>query len=197
MMPDAPLERPRADPVPTIIDLLGGARAERPFGEPVAMGVHLRQCAALAQGERAPDALVVAALLHDVGYLLAADAEPDVDARHAEIGARWIAGCLGQPVSEPVRLHTEAKRYLVTVEPSYRAGLSAESQRTLARQGGTMSSEEVRAFEAEPYASAAVALRRWDDRAKDKALDPPPAEHYRALIASLVASTSEISDHGS
>ena len=49
--------------------------AESYLGEDVTIGDHMLQCAALAQAEGAPEALVAAALLHDIGYYL--DAAPD------------------------------------------------------------------------------------------------------------------------
>ena len=45
---------------------------------------------------------------------------------------------------------------------------------------------EVAAFEASPFAEAAVRLRRYGDAAKDPAVATPPLEHYRpALEAAL------------
>ena len=70
-------------------------------------------------------------------------------------------------MTEPVRLHVAAKRYLCATEPGYFALLSAESVRTLALQGGPMTPEQAAAFGALPYARDAVAVRRWDDEAKD------------------------------
>ncbi len=40
------------------------------FGEAVSQQAHALQAACLAEQEGAPDALVVAALLHDIGHLL-------------------------------------------------------------------------------------------------------------------------------
>ena len=82
-------------------------------------------------------------------------------------GARWLSQWLGEAVTEPVRLHVPAKRYLCATDAKYLALLSAESVRTLALQGGPMTPGEVTGFEALPFSRDAVAVRRWDDQAKD------------------------------
>jgi gamma-butyrobetaine dioxygenase len=91
-------------------------------------------------------------------------------------------------VTEPVRLHVAAKRYLCATEPGYSGLLSAESVRTLALQGGPMTPEQAAAFWALPYARDAVAVRRWDDEAKDPAVSPPPFAHFEALLRNLLSS---------
>jgi HAD superfamily hydrolase (TIGR01509 family) len=88
-------------------------------------------------------------------------------------------------VSEPVRLHVPAKRYLCATNPEYFRQLSAASVATLALQGGPMSEAEARAFETEPYWREAVLLRQFDDQGKLAGLDTPPFEHYRPLIERL------------
>jgi predicted HD phosphohydrolase len=45
-----------------------------------------------------------------------------------------------------------------------------------------------REFEALPYATDAVAVRRWDDQAKDPSGDVPGLGHYRPLLERLVVS---------
>jgi len=107
-------------------------------------------------------------------------------ARHGEAGARWLSQWFGEAVTEPVRLHVAAKRYLCATEPGYLGLLSAESVRTLALQGGPMRPDERAAFEALPHARDAVAVRRWDDGAKDPAVTPPGFAHFTPLLAALV-----------
>jgi len=87
-----------------------------------------------------------------------------------------------------VRLHVAAKRYLCASEPGYYGRLSAESVRTLAVQGGPMTVDQVAAFEALPFARDAVAVRRWDDEAKDPAVTPPEFSHFEALLKALARS---------
>ena len=76
---------------------------------------------------------------------------------------RWLAERFGPEVSEPVRLHVAAKRYLCTVESDYFGKLSPDSVRSLGLQGGLMSADEVEAFRANPLprrSGAAAPLRR-------------------------------------
>jgi gamma-butyrobetaine dioxygenase len=145
------------------------------------------QAAHAAEREGAPPALVAAALLHDVAYVI--HEPPDdvaLDAAHPAIGARFLAEHFGAAVAEPVRLHVAAKRYLCAMEPDYRAGLSAASVRTLQVQGGPFSQAEAGAFQALPHAHDAVRLRRWDDGAKVAGARIPDLEHYRPLLEDLL-----------
>jgi gamma-butyrobetaine dioxygenase len=169
--------------VETIGELFAGEGAQAYLGEPVTIGAHMRQAGAQAEAAGADRPLVAAALLHDIGHL-----RQETDARHGEAGARWLSQWFGEAVTEPVRLHVAAKRYLCAVEPGYFALLSAESVRSLSRQGGPMTAEEAAAFEALPHAQDAVAVRRWDDMAKDPAVTPPEFAHFAPLLAALVRS---------
>jgi gamma-butyrobetaine dioxygenase len=169
--------------VETIGELFAGPGAQAYLGEPVSIGAHMRQAGALAEGAGADGSLVAAALLHDIGHL-----RHETDARHGEAGARWLSQWFGEAVTEPVRLHVPAKRYLCAVEPGYFALLSAESVRSLARQGGPMTAEEAAAFEALPHAADAVTVRRWDEAAKDPAVTPPEFAHFAPLLGALVLS---------
>jgi [1-hydroxy-2-(trimethylamino)ethyl]phosphonate dioxygenase len=156
------------------------------FGERVTITEHCLQAAWFGQVERAPQVLIVAALLHDIGHLL--EAVPDDlaewtrDAHHEEIGARWLSRHFGPEVSEPVRLHVPAKRYLCATDASYFKQLSAASVHTLKLQRGPMAAEEVARFEREPHYGAAVRLRRWDDQGKVAGLKTPSLESYRGMI---------------
>ena len=160
------------------------------LGEQVTMIQHQLQAAALARGSG--DSLVAAALLHDIGHLLgrAGDATQalvdDRDAHHDSIGARWLARWFGPDVTEPVRLHVAAKRYLVATEPGYAAKLSAASVYTLRLQGGPMSPSELEEFQAFEYAGDAVSVRRFDEAAKDPQHDAPGFDTYRHLLARLI-----------
>jgi phosphonate degradation associated HDIG domain protein len=159
-------------------------------GEAVSQRAHALQAAHLARQAGAGTALVVAALLHDVGHLLHAlpDEAPDqgVDDRHEALAARWLAGRFGPDVVEPVRLHVAAKRYLCAVEPGYYDALSAPSKQSLRLQGGPMSTEEAESFRASPFAESAVALRRFDDSAKVPELVVPGVEDYVASIEQVL-----------
>jgi gamma-butyrobetaine dioxygenase len=167
--------------VEIIAELFSGPGGQAYLGEPVTIGVHMRQAAALAEAAGAGTPLVAAALLHDIGHL-----RQETDTRHGEAGARWLSQWFGEAVTEPVRLHVPAKRYLCRADAGYFGLLSAESVRTLALQGGPMTSDEIAAFEARPYARDAVAVRRWDDQAKDPAVTAPGFAHFAPLLGALL-----------
>jgi phosphonate degradation associated HDIG domain protein len=148
---------------------------------------HALQSAALAQAAGAPDHLVAAALLHDVGHLVAddnvpLDAELTEDFHHERVGARYLTQWFGPEVAGPVALHVAAKRYLCAVEPGYLEDLSPSSVRSLALQGGPMTAAEVEAFERLPHHAEATLVRRWDDRAKIAGLAVARFDDHRALL---------------
>jgi gamma-butyrobetaine dioxygenase len=108
------------------------------------------------------------------------------DNRHGARGAAWLAQWFPPAVTEPVRLHVAAKRYLCVTEPGYYGLLSLESVRTLVLQGGPMTPEQAAAFGALPFARDAVAVRRWDDEAKDPAVTPPAFAYFEPLLSDLL-----------
>ena len=148
---------------------------------------HALQGAWLAEREGKGDAMVVAALLHDIGHMVHDlgdnPADAGIDDRHEELGHAWLQAHFGPEVTEPVRLHVAAKRYLCAVEPDYFGKLSTDSVKSLALQGGPMSPEEVAAFEALPQHADAVQLRRYDEQAKVKGLETPPVAHFLPAVA--------------
>jgi gamma-butyrobetaine dioxygenase len=95
-----------------IARLFAGPGARDYLGEPVTIGIHMRQAGALAEAAGADLPLVAAALLHDIGHL-----RQETDRRHGDAGAQWLSQWFGAAVTEPVRLHVEAKRYLCATEP--------------------------------------------------------------------------------
>ena len=158
-------------------------RAEGRYGLcAVSQKQHALQAAWLAERDGHSSAMVTAALLHDVGHMihdLGEDpARAGLDDRHEELGHAWLAQHFGREVSEPVRLHVAAKRYLCATEADYFTKLSADSVRSLELQGGPMSLDEVAEFRRSPHAMAAVRLRRYDEMAKVANLDTPGVSHF-------------------
>lgn len=143
---------------------------------------HALQSAARAEAQDLGPAMIMAALLHDIGHMVHdlghAPAEEGVDDRHEELGANWAAARFPPAVSEPIRLHVAAKRYLCAVEPGYEAALSKDSVISLRLQGGPMNLEEQSAFLSTPYAHNALALRRIDELAKDPHAITPTLEQF-------------------
>jgi phosphonate degradation associated HDIG domain protein len=181
---------PSTDPVEQIARLFAGEGEAEYLGEAVTQAEHMLQAADLAERHGAGDALVAAALLHDVGHFTGAVSGHQLmagtDNRHSHSGADWLAQWFGPEVTEPVRLHVAAKRYLCAVEPGYADTLSPASVYTLGVQGGPMHGAELAEFAANPYADDACRLRRWDDAAKDPDTAAPTFDHFRPVLASLV-----------
>lgn len=165
-------------------------RARERYGlEAISQLEHALQTAFLSEKEGESPAFVVAALLHDVGHMLDGLAEnpaaEGIDGAHEALGADWLAERLPAAVSEPVRLHVQAKRYLCATDPMYAAQLAADSVRSLALQGGPMKADERERFVSRPFAADALRLRRLDDRAKLLDCPTPPLEHFLAYLAQL------------
>jgi [1-hydroxy-2-(trimethylamino)ethyl]phosphonate dioxygenase len=108
--------------------------AEQYFGEPVSQLEHALQAAALAVSYRARDALVVATLLHDIGHLIHGEGESiasaGIDARHEAAAHAFLRQHFDPDVTEPIRLHVAAKRYLCAVDAGYARQLSPASARS-------------------------------------------------------------------
>jgi predicted HD phosphohydrolase len=173
--------------VDEVLDLFARYGGER-YDEDVAQLDHALQTAAHARAAGAADALVAAALLHDVGHLL--DLRGDPPGPHERTGPAWLAGLFPAAVTDPIARHIEAKRYLCAVDPGYAAGLSAGSTASLARQGGPLTAAELAAFTARPGWADAVALRRWDDAGKVEGVAVPGIAAHASLLRSLACSGS-------
>jgi [1-hydroxy-2-(trimethylamino)ethyl]phosphonate dioxygenase len=147
---------------------------------------HACQCAYLAEQDGAGDALISAALLHDIAHLthtLGEDcAENGIDDHHERAGANLLSRWFPKAVTEPVRLHVAAKRYLCTAEPEYFASLSLASRTSLQLQGGRFQTKEAVEFARQPGAADAVRLRRWDDLAKDPEAQVPDLEYFTHVL---------------
>jgi [1-hydroxy-2-(trimethylamino)ethyl]phosphonate dioxygenase len=174
---------------PAIVDEILALYARKgglSYGEGIDMNAHALQGALLAEEEGAGAALITAALLHDIGHLLhdlpEDIADRGIDTQHESIASAWLSRHFPPAVSEPVRLHVAAKRYLCTAEPGYYDALSPASVQSLELQGGPMSPDETRAFAAEPFVAAAIRLRRWDDLAKRCDFATPAFDHFRPAI---------------
>ena len=172
------------------------SRARGRYGlEDISQLEHALQSAAFAEADGEPPALVLAALLHDVGHMIHKlgenPAAEGTDDRHEILGAKWLKARLPEAVSEPVRLHVEAKRYLCAAEPGYEDSLAPDSVLSLRLQGGPMNAAEAALFLARPYARDAVRLRLLDDRAKVKGAVTPPLEHFLRLLPAAAIGSAE------
>jgi [1-hydroxy-2-(trimethylamino)ethyl]phosphonate dioxygenase len=163
-------------------------------GEAVTQLEHALQAASLAEQEDATAELIAAALLHDLGHLLhalPADA-PDtgIDDRHESSAGTFLQHLFPAQVTEPIRLHVSAKRYLCAIDVDYMDSLSAPSRVSLHLQGGPMTPDEVSAFERNPHATDAIRLRRWDDTSKIPDHPTPPLSHFATLLKRVALGNS-------
>jgi len=165
-------------------------RGNEGYGEGVSQLEHAIQCGAFAERDGASPSLVAAAYLHDIGHLLhdlpQDIADSGVDTQHESTGSAWLSQFFGPELTEPVRMHVAAKRYLSATEAGYFDLLSDASKLSLKLQGGPMSPGQVQAFEAEPFFADAVRLRRWDEEGKIVGYQGPAAAHFEAIARSCL-----------
>ena len=166
---------------------------ENQYGdEAVSQLEHALQCAALAEltGETAHT--ITAALLHDIGHLLAKTGRIQASAStesgddlHQYVALPFLRGLFSSAVLEPIRLHVDAKRYLCATDQAYWATLSTASKHSLIMQGGVYTPPQATVFEAQSFAREAVRLRRYDDLAKVPAVVTPTLPHFLKIMHSV------------
>ncbi len=152
---------------------------------------HSLQTAELALAERAPNHEVVTALLHDAGKILLQHQGPDGAAAanrcSEKIGAAWLARYFPPAISEPVRLHQIAKRWLFALDKGYRDALNDEAFRALAELGGPMVETERKQFERHESWAAAVALARRDDLSRQPLDRKTNISDYKIAVADCLS----------
>lgn len=162
------------------------------YDEEISQTTHAVQCARRARKDGASTALILAALLHDVGHLLeiraraSAQVVVDIDLRHQDSGANALSTLFSEQVTEPIRWHVEAKRFLCATDSEYAQGMSAGSVASLVLQGGPMSTNECVEFVAKTQSTDAIRLRRWDDLGKDIDDVPATIDDFEKLLRTLV-----------
>lgn len=178
--------------IETILELLRSSEKLDYIGEPVSQLTHALQCGFFAERAGARDEEILAALLHDVGHYCGPGTASEMGGygvrHHETVGADYLKRLgFSEEVAELIKGHVEAKRYLVWKNLSYGARLSEASARTLEYQGGPMTDGEAKSFEKDPYFSAKLRVRHFDEQAKAMDLDVPDIEYYRPLIARHLA----------
>ena len=111
--------------------------------------------------------------------------EAAIEVDHAEVGAAWLARWFPPSVSEPVRLHVEAKRYLATVEPD-RVDTVRRIDPDLGVAGWADVQHRGAWVQAHRFGSAAIELRRLDEKAKAPEFDPPPIGHFLTVLREVL-----------
>jgi phosphonate degradation associated HDIG domain protein len=175
-----------------VVDLLQ-RRGHQQYGmEAISQLEHALQCADMAEQAGETPETIVAALLHDLGHLLAAERDgkfehdTSKDDLHQYIALPFLRTLFSDAVLEPIRLHVDAKRYLCLVDSGYWAQLSLASKHSLEQQGGVFSEHEAEVFIQQNFAAEAVRLRRYDDLAKVPAKLVPDLSHYAAYLQQVV-----------
>lgn len=185
MLPDF-LQQKAIAPIVRCFAIRGSEQYGR---EAVTQLQHALQCATWAEAARQPPALVAACLLHDVGHLLhdlgEDAAERGLDDRHEYRAIPFLSQHFPPAVTEPIRLHVNAKRYLCATQEDYWDDLSPASKLSLKLQGGIFSEAEALSFIAQPHAKDAVQLRIWDDLAKDPEQRTPELTHFLPTLAAI------------
>ena len=180
--------------VDSIFDLFTRHGSGDYVGEAVSQLQHGLQAASLARASGAKDAIIAAALLHDVGHMIGLSF-PERYTRmgdcgtfgHEGIGGSWLDSLGLDPlVGTLVRRHVDAKRYLCATNPEYESNLSPASRTTLGHQGGPMSADEAILFAQDPLKDTIILMRSWDEAAKDPHAVVAPLESYRELFISLI-----------
>lgn len=160
------------------------------LGEDVSQSAHMLQCAVVADQFDAKESLILASLLHDVGHFLhgfdADCADHGIDSKHEDVGDEFLKKFYPAEVTEPIRMHVDAKRYLCAVEEGYFDKLSEASVHSLKLQGGPMNEAEVKEFEASPHLKDALDLRRYEEAGKCEGVETPTIEDYRSLMEKFV-----------
>ena len=173
-----------------LADIFERRGAEEYLGEPVTMAEHMLQGAWFAEQDKASDELVAAALLHDVGHFTsefgAYSPDDTEDKHHDDAGAEVLAPFFPPLVTECVRLHVAAKRYLCATDQSYDAKLSTASRHTLALQGGPMNAGEIAEFRSSPFYKEAVRVRLWDEAGKVAGMQTRGFRDYAPLLQRVV-----------
>ncbi len=178
----------------TIVDFLGSIfdrrGGEEYLGEPVTMGEHMLQGATLAERAGQSPEIIVAALLHDIGHFTSEfgtfSMEDTEDRHHEDAGAEVLERFFPSLITDCVRYHVAAKRYLCATRPEYFNRLSEASVHSLNLQGGPMSAEEVAVFEENPNLQAIIAVRYLDEAGKIPDMETPDFWHFAPMIQQIV-----------
>ncbi|KIV85911.1 hypothetical protein PV11_01562 [Exophiala sideris] len=173
------------------------------MGERVSQLQHSLQAAQLAYESGADDDTILAALLHDVGRfipkassmpaLIAPDGQRVGIASHEVLGEEYLRQLgFSEKICQLVGAHVMAKRYLSAVDKEYYNSLSPLSKKSLVFQGGIFTQDQIESAQKDPLLAEKLAVRKWDDLAKDPAKKTFDLEYFIPLAtASLLRSRQE------
>lgn len=173
-----------------LADIFERRGGEEYLGEPVTMAQHMLQGATFAEAAGHDETIIVATLLHDIGHFTSEFGtfrmDDTEDRHHEDAGAAVLEAFFPTLVTDCVRYHVAAKRYLCATRPEYLGRLSEASVHSLNLQGGPMNAEEVTAFEANPNLKSIVAVRYLDDKGKVADMATPDFAHFAPMVQRVV-----------
>ena len=171
-------------------DIFHNRGAEEYLGESVTMAQHMLQGASLAVQQGQSTAVIAAALLHDIGHFSSEfgtfSMHDEHDRRHEITGAKVLAPFFPEKVTQCVRHHVAAKRYLCATRAGYFDSLSSASVHSLQLQGGPMSATEVAAFADNPFLEDILQVRLLDDSGKVANMETYGFAYFVDLLQGLV-----------
>ncbi|MCV0426903.1 MAG: HD domain-containing protein [Roseibium sp.] len=163
---------------------------EEYLGEPVTMAQHMLQGATLAEQNGLDEEIIVGALLHDIGHFTSEfgtfSMNDTQDRYHEEAGAEVLSGFFPSVITDCVRYHVAAKRYLCATKPDYFNRLSEASVHSLNLQGGPMDPEEVTEFEKNPNLKKIIQVRYLDEAGKQPEMETPDFWHFAPMVQRIV-----------
>ncbi|WP_027243890.1 (R)-1-hydroxy-2-trimethylaminoethylphosphonate oxygenase [Leisingera daeponensis] len=177
-----------------IVQFIGGIfdrRGDEEYlGEPVTMAEHMLQGATIAEQNGQPEEIIVGALLHDIGHFTSEfgtfSMDDTEDRFHEEAGAEVLEQFFPSVITDCVRYHVAAKRYLCATKPEYFNRLSEASIHSLNLQGGPMNAEEVAEFEKNPNLKQIIAVRYLDEAGKRDEMETPDYWHFAPMVQRMV-----------
>lgn len=165
---------------------------EEYLGEAVTMAQHMLQGATIAEANNKSDEVIAGVLLHDIGHFISefgTFSMADTEDRHHEVsGAEILAPFFPAVITECVRHHVAAKRYLCATKPTYFGKLSPASVHSLNLQGGPMNDEEVAEFANNPYLDEIIQVRYLDEAGKEADMQTRDYDHFMPMLQRLVDS---------
>ncbi|WP_420410807.1 (R)-1-hydroxy-2-trimethylaminoethylphosphonate oxygenase [Roseibium sp.] len=163
---------------------------EEYLGEPVTMAQHMLQGATIAEENGLEEDIIVGALLHDIGHFTSEfgtfSMNDTEDRYHEEAGAEVLSAFFPSVITDCVRYHVAAKRYLCATKPDYFDRLSDASVHSLNLQGGPMSEEEVAEFEKNPNLKKIIQVRYLDEAGKRADMQTPDFWHFAPMVQKIV-----------
>ena len=89
-------------------------------------------------------------------------------------------------VTDCVRYHVAAKRYLCATKPEYFNRLSEASVHSLNLQGGPMNEAEVAEFQENPNLEKIIQVRYLDEAGKHPDMETPDYWHFAPMVQRIV-----------